>query len=91
MEQFPEDQYAVRAGEHIDNCQKSLAGHAYKVGVFYYKTKHYKAALNRFMSVISKYPDVGYHQKAIEYIARCENLIAEKAKDNREEKEEAIE
>ena len=91
MEQFPEDPYAVRASEHIDTCQKSLAGHAYVVGMFYYKTKHYKAALNRFMSVISEYPDVGYHQKALEYIARCEASIAEKAENEEEKNNEAQE
>ncbi len=76
VKQFPGDQYSTRAAEHIKTAQKSLAGHAYGVGVFYYKSKHYKAALNRFMSIISDYPDVGYHQKALEYIARCEALIA---------------
>ena len=91
IKQFPGDPYAVRAAEHIDTCQKSLAGHAYTVGMFYYKTKHYKAALNRFMSVISEYPDVGYHQKALEYIAKCEASIAEKVGENQEEKEEVIE
>ena len=77
IKQFPRDQYSIRAAEHIKTAQKSLAGHAYVVGVFYYKTKHYKAALHRFMSIISDYPDVGYHQKALEYIARCEASIAE--------------
>lgn len=76
VKQFPGDQYSTRAAEHIKTAQKSLAGHAYVVGVFYYNTKHYKAALNRFMSIISDYPDVGYHQKALEYIARCEASIA---------------
>ena len=76
IKQFPRDQYSIRAAEHIDTAQKSLAGHAYVVGVFYYRTKHYKAALHRFMSIISDYPDVGYHQKALEYIARCEASIA---------------
>jgi len=47
------------------------------IGMFYYRTKHYKAALHRFMSVISDYPDVGYHQRALEYIAKCEASIAE--------------
>jgi outer membrane protein assembly factor BamD len=45
--------------------------------VFYYKTKHYKAALNRFMSIISDYADVGYHQQALEYIAKSEAALAE--------------
>jgi outer membrane protein assembly factor BamD len=68
---------AQKALEHIRTAQKSLAGHAYEVGVFYYKTKHYKAALHRFMTIISDYPDVGYHQKALEYIAKCEASITE--------------
>ncbi len=76
IKRFPQDQYAVRASEHIDTCQKMLAGHAYNVGVFYYKGKHYKAALQRFMSIITDYPDVGYHQKALEYIAKSEASIA---------------
>lgn len=78
VEQFPRDPYSIRAADHIKTAQKSLAGHDYIVGVFYYKTKHYKAALQRFMSIISSYPDVGYHQKALEYIAKCEDSIAEK-------------
>jgi outer membrane protein assembly factor BamD len=81
VKQFPRDQYSIRAAEHIETAQKSLAGHDYIVGVFYYKSKHYKAALHRFMSIISDYPDVGYHQKALEYIARCEASIAEEESD----------
>jgi outer membrane protein assembly factor BamD len=81
VKQFPRDQYSTRAAEHIKTAQKSMAGHAYIVGVFYYKSKHYKAALHRFMSIISDYPDVGYHQKALEYIARCEASIAEEESD----------
>jgi outer membrane protein assembly factor BamD len=76
QKQFPEDQYARRSEEHISIALKSLAGHTYRIGVFYYKTKHYKAALHRFMSIISDYPDVGYHQQALEYIAKCEASIA---------------
>ena len=73
--QFPGDAYAVKAGEHIDICQKSLAEHEYYVGMFYYKTKHYKAALERFTEVLTRYPDVGVHHKAIQYIALCEEMI----------------
>ena len=75
--QFPEDQYARSAAEHIPKCLKSLAGNDYYIGVFYYKSKHYKAALNRFMSVLSNYPDVGYHQEALDYVAICETSLSE--------------
>ncbi len=56
-----------------------MAGNEYYIGVFYYKSKHYKAALHRFMAVISDFPDVGYHQKALEYIAKCENEVSPQA------------
>jgi outer membrane protein assembly factor BamD len=74
--QFPDDKYARSGLEHISTCLKSLAGNEYYVGIFYYKSNHYKAALHRFMSVLSNYPDVGYHQLALEYIAKCEAELA---------------
>ncbi|MEE4265414.1 MAG: outer membrane protein assembly factor BamD [Desulfobacteraceae bacterium] len=74
--QFPDDKYARSGLEHIGTCEKSLAGNEYYIGVFYYNSKHYKAALHRFMSVLSDYPDVGYHQLALEYIAKCESELA---------------
>ena len=54
---------------------KNLAGNEFYIGVFYYKSKHYKAALKRFMAVLSNYPDVGYHQKALHYVAKCETHL----------------
>ena len=77
--QFPQDQYSRRSEEKINKCQKSLVGNTFGIGVFYYKTKHYEAALQRFMTIISDYPDVGYHQRALEYIAKCEASIAKEA------------
>jgi outer membrane protein assembly factor BamD len=55
---------------------KNLAGHEFYVGEFYFKNKHYKAAIIRFKSVVSNYPDVGLTQKALEYITRCETKLA---------------
>ncbi len=72
INQFPEDVYANKAEENIKRCFKSLAGHEFYVGLFYYKSKHYKAALNRFKTILSDYPDVGIHQKALQYITLCE-------------------
>jgi outer membrane protein assembly factor BamD len=73
--QFPKDQYAIKAEEHIKQCLKSLTGHEFYVGLFYLKSKHYKAALHRFKSILTQYPDVGIHQKALQYIATCEALL----------------
>jgi outer membrane protein assembly factor BamD len=78
--QFPEDPYAHRAEDLIKKCFKSIAGHEFYVGKFYYKGKHYKAALARFKSVLSNYPDVGIHQQALQYILLCEDLLAKHQK-----------
>jgi len=72
IKQFPEDPYAAKAREHINTCIKSLASHEFYVGLFYFKSKHYKAALKRFEAVLNNYPDVGLHYQALQYLARAE-------------------
>ena len=78
IRQFPDDIYAVKAAKHVRECQKSLAGHELYVGIFYYKSKHYKPALSRFKAVLLNYPDVGIHEQALHYIALCEKSLREK-------------
>jgi len=79
--QFPKDSYAIKAEEHIKKCLKSLTGHELYVGLFYLKSKHYKAALHRFRSILTQYPDVGVHQKALQHIGTCEALLKEQERD----------
>jgi outer membrane protein assembly factor BamD len=79
IKQYPQDPYARSAADHVVACYKSLSGHDFGIGVFYYNSKHYKAALSRFRSVVTEYPDVGYHQPALEYIARSEKMVAEQS------------
>ena len=78
IKQYPKDEYARLAEDHISACYKSLAGNEYYIGLFYFKSKHYEAAYSRFMAVVSNYPDVGYHQKALQYIAECQASISQK-------------
>ncbi|MDI6686917.1 MAG: outer membrane protein assembly factor BamD [Desulfobacterales bacterium] len=80
IKQFPRDKYAHMGKAYIDKCDKSLAEAVFEVGLQYYKSKHYKGALARFKSVISDYPDVGVHYKALQYIVQCEVLIEENNK-----------
>jgi len=72
---FPKNEYARKAEAHRTQCLKILAGHDLYVGMYYYKSKRYKAALNRFKSVLSNYPDVGVHQFALMLIPECETSI----------------
>ena len=75
VQQHPGTPYAQRAVSHILKCQQSLSGHEFYVGQFYYKARHYDAALQRFRSLVTQYPDVGTHYKALLYIANCEALL----------------
>ena len=75
QEQYPENEYALKVEEYINKCLKRLAGHEFYIGLFYYKSKHYKAALYRFKAVVTQYPDVGVHQKALHYMALCEEAL----------------
>jgi outer membrane protein assembly factor BamD len=77
MKNYPDDPYANKAQELYRLCLISLAEHDLYVGLFYYKTKHYEAALERFKAVVLNYPDVGAHQTALRYIAACEVILAE--------------
>lgn len=68
---FPESSYVVKSRPMLDKCLKSMAGHEFYVGLFYFRARHYKAARQRFLNVIMDYPDLGYNERALEYIARC--------------------
>ena len=73
---FPNDPYSVKAQEHINACLRSLAKSELSIGRFYYKSRHYKAALRRFKNVLTRYPDVGIHQDALKLIAKTEASLA---------------
>lgn len=87
QQQFPNDKYARSATDFITRSLQSLAGHDFYVGMHYYKGKHFKAALERFRSVVTQYPDVGLHAQALSYITNCEALIA---KETAEAEEKAL-
>ena len=79
---YPASSYAKKAEEHMKVCNKNLAEHEFYVGMFYYKTRHYKAALERFKTVLRSYPDLGVHRKALEYIPLCQDGINNAASAN---------
>jgi outer membrane protein assembly factor BamD len=76
--QFPENPYAVKADEHIHRCYRSIAEHELYVGRYYMRAKYYRAAIKRFESVLTMYPDVGTHRKAIAYLASCQASLGGK-------------
>lgn len=80
IQQYPDDVYAGMARSDMVACYQSLAGHEFLVGMFYYKNKRYKAAKLRFTAVVEKFPDVGYHHRALTYLANCDAWIRSRQK-----------
>ena len=76
---YPNSEYTSQADNCIRLSMKNMAGHEFYVGEFYFKSKHYKAAVMRFRTVVSSYPDVGLTEKALVYIDRCELELAKEA------------
>jgi outer membrane protein assembly factor BamD len=88
IRQYPKDPYSHLARGYVDNCIKSLAGHEFYVGIYYYRIKKYRAALERFKKLIVNYSDTGVHTKALSYIKNCETLL--KIQKETEPKEDEI-
>jgi outer membrane protein assembly factor BamD len=74
-DRFPDDPYARAGAAHSRDCLKSLAGHDFYVGLYYFDSQRYKAALERFKTVLFGYPDVGVQYQALQYIAECEQKV----------------
>ncbi len=76
LHKYPEDKYSKIAKSYMHKINSDLAEHEFYIAMFYYKSKHYKAALKRFKAVIIKFPDTGkFHQKALDYIALCDEHV----------------
>jgi outer membrane protein assembly factor BamD len=78
IRKFPEDPYAQKARTHIKKCHESMAGHEFYIGLFYFKSQHYEAAKQRFMNILMLHPDVGVHRQAIDYVERCDAVMAKR-------------
>lgn len=72
---FPDSEYTKTAQAYIEICLHDLAAKEMDIGLFYFKSKKYEAALNRFVGVVTVYPDYGLHQSALDYMAQCKAML----------------
>jgi outer membrane protein assembly factor BamD len=77
-QRFPDSEYVPRAEAQMARCRKDLAEHEFYVGEFYYRTKRYPAAIERYQTLLQEYPDFPKNPQAKQRIAECEKLEAEK-------------
>jgi outer membrane protein assembly factor BamD len=77
VKKFPKCEYANGARSKIRDCYIELAEHELYVGNFYYRMGEYRAAMGRYRYILENYPDLGQYHKALDYLSRCKEKIAE--------------
>ncbi len=89
LKEHHDSAYASEATKKINDCRKLLAEHELYVGRFYYKSKHYSAALGRFEGVLTGYMDVlpSSTQREVERLivacrAKLSDRLGDEADDN---------
>ncbi|MGA9755761.1 MAG: outer membrane protein assembly factor BamD [Desulfobaccales bacterium] len=79
-QKFPDSEYIPKAEQYLSRCRMDLVEHEFYVAEFYYKTKRYQAALDRYQAITQDYPDFAKNAEAKERIGECQELLAAKDK-----------
>ena len=75
-QRYPNYSKMDKANDYLDKCQKFLADHEFYIGEYYFRTKRYQAALDRFASIQEEYPDYPKMPQVKEYVHLCEDYLA---------------
>ena len=75
-QKYPDCEYVPKADKFIVRCRKDLGEHELYVADFYFKTKRYKAALDRYQTVAQEYPDLPKQAEVKERIDECQKILA---------------
>lgn len=76
-QKYPNSEYMPKAEKYMARCRLDLGEHEFYVAEFYFKTKRYKAALDRFQVVAQEYPDFPKQTEVKEYIGTCQTKLSE--------------
>jgi outer membrane protein assembly factor BamD len=72
----PQCDYISKADKCIAQCRKDLGEHEFYIANFYYKTKHYQAALERYQTVVQEYPELPEKAEAQGRIEELQQILA---------------
>jgi outer membrane protein assembly factor BamD len=78
VKRFPNSEYAKKVFWNIRRCYVNLAENELYVGNFYFNRGKYRAAMARYRYLLRNYPDLGQYHDALEYLGRCEVILAQK-------------
>ena len=77
-QKFPNSEYITKVDFYLTRCRKDLAEHEFYVAEFYYRTKRYQAAIDRYQALTQDYPEFPKNAEAKERIQECQTLLAAK-------------
>jgi len=75
-QKFPDSEYTAKADKYLAKCRRDLADHEFYVAEFYFKTRRYPAALERYQLLVEEYPEFPRQTEVKRQIARCQEMLA---------------
>jgi len=57
QKKFPRSEYGLKAEKYMFRCREELAEHEFYIADFYFRTKRYSSALDRFQALSQDYPE----------------------------------
>jgi outer membrane protein assembly factor BamD len=75
-QRYPQYEKMDKVEDNIAKCLRDLAEHELYVGEFYFRTKKYEAALERFQALAQEFPEYPKMSKVQGYIERCQHILA---------------
>jgi outer membrane protein assembly factor BamD len=76
IKSHPKSEYIAEAQANLTVARKNLVAHEFYVGEFYFKGKHYQAALGRFETILRRFPETPHPEKLESYIQICKEKLA---------------
>jgi len=73
---YPQSEYIPKADKCLAQCRKDLGDHEYYIAEFYYKTKRYQAALDRYQTFVQEYPELPQKAEAQGKIVELQKILA---------------
>ncbi len=75
-QKFPDSEYLAKAEKYMTKCRNDLAEHEFYVAEFYFRTRKYASALDRFQALAQEYPDFPRQAEVKDYINKCQAILA---------------
>jgi len=75
-QKYPQTEYIANAERYMSRCRLDLAEHEFYIAEFYYRTKHYKAALDRYQALTQEFPEFPKKTEVKGRIDECQKILA---------------